>query len=250
MKRSMKNMLDYSVQGLDGPEGKVNDLLFDEEGWIMRYLDADFGKELAGKRHLIPSTFLEEPEWERERFPVNLKKEHIEACPELDEQMPVSREYEKKLTRHYGIDMYWPFFYTEPAGSGIFYPPRPVHIPTKLMEEDDINSNLRSFREVEGYAIHAADGRMGRVVDIIMDDDDWQLVYLIVDTHNWLPWSRKVILSVEWLHSISYFNREINIGIDTETIKEAPEFNPKHPVDMDYERALYEYYQGIPESHK
>jgi hypothetical protein len=41
MKRSLKNLTGYSLEGNDGTQGKVKDFLFDEETWGVRYVDAD-----------------------------------------------------------------------------------------------------------------------------------------------------------------------------------------------------------------
>ena len=52
------------------------------------------------------------------------------------------------------------------------------------MGENEIETSLRSFREVKGYRIRARDGKLGQIEDMLVDDDDWQIVYLIIP----LPW--------------------------------------------------------------
>lgn len=245
MKRSLKNMNGYSVEMLDGTKGKVRDFLFDEESWVIRYLEVGFGNLFKDKRILIPKTFLKEPDWNNEHFPVNLKKEDVESCPDLDDKAPVSREYEKEMSKHYEIDYYWPTMYAPPVGATAYYPPRPLHSPAKVVEENEVETSLRSFVEVKGYHIRAKDGKLGHVDDIIADDEDWQIVYLIIDTSNWKPWSKSVILSLDWLENISYTNREVGINLESDHIKNAPEYDPSHPVDIDYEKVLYEYYNKI-----
>ncbi|MFO7756115.1 MAG: PRC-barrel domain-containing protein [Bacteroidales bacterium] len=250
MKRSLKNLTDYTVQSNDGMKGKVKDFLFDEESWIIRYLEADFGSHIKDKRVLIPAVFLNEPDWDNKEFPVNLKKENIEACPAPDEVAPISREYEKQIASFYEIEYYWPTLYTSPAGTGVYYPPRPIETPNKIVNEDELDTNLRSFKEVKGYFIHATDGRIGHINDIIIDDEDWQLVYIIIDTKNWVPWSREVILSVDILDEINYVRSEVSVPLTKDNIKEAPEFDPGHPIDMDYEKALNKYYKEILEERR
>lgn len=245
MKRSLKNITGYSVEMLDGPKGKVKDFLFDEESWIIRYLEVGFGNLFKDKRILIPKTFLKDPDWNKEHFPVNLDQKDVESCPDLDERAPVSRAYEKKLSEHYEIDYYWPTLYAPPVVTTPYYPPRPLHSPSKIVDEEDIDTSLRSFVEVKGYHIRATDGKLGHVADMIVDDEDWQIVYLIIDTSNWRPWSKVVILSIDWMESISYTNRAVTINLESEHIKNAPEYNPAHPIDMDYEKVLYEYYHKI-----
>lgn len=244
MKRSLKNLTGYSLEAMDGPKGEVRDFLFDEERWIIRYLEADFGNLFKNKKVLIPGIFLKKPEGDNKHFPVNLTKEDIESCPDLDEKMPVSREYEKELNKHYNIDNYWPYVYTAPAGAAMYFPPRPIKVPSKIINEKDLDTSLRSFKEVKGYYIKAINGKLGHVEDIIIDDNDWQIVYLIVDTSNWQPWSKKVLLPVDWMGEISYVDRKVTINLISEIIKNAPEFYPVHSVEIDYEKALYEFYNN------
>ena len=241
MKRSLDDLVGYYLDALDGQKGKIKDFLFDEEGWILRYAEVDFGSLFKDKRILIPKIFLREPDWDVKRFPVSLSREAIDLCPGIDEKTPVSREYEEALAEHYGIEKYWPYMYAatpEPA----IYPPRPMIPPRKVIDEKDLDTSLRSFREVKGYHINATDGEIGHVEDLLVDDQDWQIVYLVVDTSNWLPWSKKVLISINWLREISYVTREVSIDLRKETIKDAPEYDPRKPLEEDIERTLYDFF--------
>src|SRR5208282_5526669 len=40
---------------------------------------------------------------------------------------------------------------------------------------------------VKGYAVHATDGDLGHVENILADDANWDIRYLIIATRNWLP---------------------------------------------------------------
>lgn len=241
MKRSLKNLCDYSLETKDGLKGKVKDFLFDEELWIIRYLEADFGNIFRHKKVLIPRIFLKMPEWDNQHFPVDILQKEIEKCPDLDDRVPVSREYEKELSKHYSINYYWPYGYSAPPGA-VFYPPRPLKPPAKIVDEKDLDTHLRSYQEVVGYHIRAIDGKMGHVEDIIVDYEDWQIVYLVADTSNWLPWSKKVLLTIDWLKEISYADREVSIDLKTESIEKAPEYDPSSPVAIEYEKDLHDFY--------
>ncbi|MGW8314178.1 MAG: hypothetical protein ACWGNV_01150 [Bacteroidales bacterium] len=243
MKRSLKNLTGYSLEGNDGTQGKVNDLLFDEETWVVRYVDANIDGIRDRQRILIPRFFLATPDWQEKKIRVDLNREEIASCPDINEKSPVSREYERALIKHFSIEEYWPTMYSAPAGAGVFYPPRPIRIPTKLVDEKELDTSLRSFGEVKGYSIKGNEDRFGQVRDLIMDDVDWQVVYLIIDTSSWKPWSKSVVLSVSWLETVSYEKHEVAIAMDPDRIKEAPEFDPAHPIGMDYEKALHDYYQ-------
>ena len=244
MKRSLKNIERYRISGSDGTEGTVNDFLFDEEKWIIRYIEAGF-KEIERPRILIPISTIKDIDWQQEMIKLNTNEGKIESSPDFDSHAPVSREYEKELIRHYDNDPYWQYNHLLPMDAHYYFPPRPIRVPDKDFHEEDLDTNLRSFKEVSGYRINGTDSKIGQVEDIIVDDGDWQIIYLIVDTSVWLPWSKKVVLSIDYLKSISFMKSEVNIELNADQIKHAPEFDPSHPIDMDYEKALNGYFSQL-----
>jgi hypothetical protein len=243
MKRSLKELKNYSIQALDGEKGKVKNFLFDEEAWVIRYLEADLGNFFSKKRVLIPRMYLGEPQWEKKHFPVKLTVENIEQAPGLEFDLPVSRKYEEELLKHYELQPYWPANIATYAGQesmlGSGYP---FTTPRKPVDEESISTSLRSFEEVRGYFIHAIDDQFGHIEDLIIDDDNWQILYVIVDTKNLVPFSKKVMLPVELIEKISYLNKEAKINLPKEDIKDAPEYNPAMAVNAEYEQVLYDFY--------
>lgn len=225
---------------MDGPKGKVRDFLFDEDRWVIRYLETDFGRLFGKKRLLIPKIFMQVPDTYNEKFPVNLVEKDIEACPDLDEEVPVSRAHESELNKHYGMENYW-MYDVSAMDSTILYPPRPLKIPPKVPNERSLDTRLRSFDEVKGYRIKAIDGIIGHLDDIIVDDKDWQIIYIIADTSNWLPWSKKVMLPLDFLKDISYVKQQVSIELRKDIIKNAPEYNSSRPLEIQAERTVYEY---------
>ena len=53
---------------------------------------------------------------------------------------------------------------------------------------------LRSMNDLEGLAVEAADGAIGHVKDLYLDDSAWVARYLVVETGSWLS-SRRVPIS-------------------------------------------------------
>ncbi len=242
MKRSLKNLKDYSLKAKDGTEGKVKDFLFDDEAWIVRYLHGDFGNWLKSKKVLIPRVFLDKPDWKDENFSVELTKDMIGKGPQIDDHMPVSREYEAELMKHYNLDPYWPYTYSAPSGGALFFPPRPLGVPPKSVDEDELETRLRSFKEVKGYHIRAEEEKMGHVDDFIVDDEDWQIVYVVVDFSGILSSSKKVLISIEWLEEISYVDQEMKINMPPEKLKKAPQYDPEMEFGQEEEKKVYDFY--------
>lgn len=243
MKRSLKELKGYSIQAIDGENGKVKNFLFDEETWIIRYLDADLGNFFKDKRVLIHREHLGEPNWKNKHFPVELTVKKIENSPDLGHDLPVSRKYEKELYEHYDLTPYWPANIAAYSGKEImFNPDYPYKTPRKVISEDEVETNLRSFNEIRGYYINAADENFGHIEDLIIDDEEWQILYLIIDTKNFVPWSKQVMLPIEMVDEINYVDKEAKINLSKDTIKNAPEYDPAIAINAEYEKVLYDFY--------
>lgn len=141
---------------------------------------------------------------------------------------------------HYDVPPYW--MLNEPAylsSGNVLYPGTIFKAPKKVVKEENIDSDLRSFEEIMGYAIGATDGTFGYVFDFIIDDSDWQMLYFIADTKNIFPWSKKVMLLID---QISFVKREAEVELTKDMIKNAPEFDPSEAVNAEYEEVMYDYY--------
>ena len=66
-------------------------------------------------------------------------------------------------------------------------------------EREEANDvHLRSANKVTGYRIGATDGDIGHVEDFIIDDETWEIRYMVVDTQNWWP-GKKVLVAPQWI---------------------------------------------------
>jgi hypothetical protein len=242
MLRSVKEVKGYMLRAGDGDIGRCKDFLFDDEIWVIRYMVADTGKWLPGKKVLISPISLGEPDYTSRIFPVRLSKKQIEQAPDLDTDAPVSRQYETKYHEYFG----WPYYWGGIETWGPYSYPAPLYADKKKeavnVEPENGDPHLRSAGEVTGYRIQARDGEIGHVEDFIVDDRAWNIRYMVVDTRNWLPGSRKVLISKDWIVSIQWLEREVAVDLNVEEIKESPEYDPSAPVNREYEARLYDFY--------
>jgi hypothetical protein len=103
---------------------------------------------------------------------------------------------------------------------------------------------LRSAQEVTGYHIQATDDEIGHVEDFFVDDLAWTLVYIVVDTRNWLP-GRKVLVPPQWADQVSWSERKVFFKLGKEKIENSPEYDHTEIPKRQYEDLLYNHY-GIP----
>ncbi len=233
MLRSAKSLRDYHIRATDGNIGRVNDFLFDGEGWVIRYAVVDTSEWLPGRKVLLIPDVLGPPSTEGEILPVALTREQVENSPDIDTDKPVSRQHEVDLFEHYGWSPYW--------GAGRGGLTTHVARTTQTVEAPPGDPNLRSMREVAGYSIHATDGHIGHVEDFIIDDEEWIVRYIVVDTRNWLP-GRRVLISPEWVSRIDWRSNAVSIGHSRDEVRKSPHYDPNQPVNRQYELRLYDYY--------
>lgn len=238
MLMSAASLYGYNIRATDGEIGKVHEFYFDDESWAIRYFVIDTGTWLRDRKVLISPVTIGKPDYQKKVFPVTISKEQMRNSPEADERKPVSRQHEMDLAAYYGWPMHWTY--------GGFYniaPPPPGYETERELkyEEEENDPHLRSTREVAGYHIQAADGEIGHVDDFIVDDGNWSIRYVVVDTRNWLP-GRKVLLAPQWISEISWDERKVYTDLLMEEIKNSPEFDPSAPVSKEYEERLYDYY--------
>ena len=242
MLRSVKEVFGYVLSAEDGEIGRCKDFLFDDQVWTIRYMVADTGRWLPGRKVLVSPISLGEPDWRSRRLPVRLKKQQIEGAPDLEEDAPVGRQYEICWTRYFG----WPYYWVGSSLWGIADNPGALYVQQEVRDEAaeefaDADRHLRSAGEVAGYHIQATDGEIGHVEDFIMDDEAWMLRYVVVDTRNWLP-GRKVLVAPVWIESVDWAQRKVVVGLDQDHVRRSPEYDPSVPVNREYEERLYDFY--------
>ena len=83
MERNIKSLIDYRLEGTDGVIGNVEEFYFDDNTWDIRYIIAETGSWLSGRKVLIAPSALVKTSWQNGRFPVNLTKEQIKNSPDI-----------------------------------------------------------------------------------------------------------------------------------------------------------------------
>ena len=103
---------------------------------------------------------------------------------------------------------------------------------------------LRSLKDLEGYGVSATDGDIGKVVDFLLDDEQWIIRYLVVNTGSWLN-DREVLISPASFRKIEWANRFFHLALTKEKIRDSPGTSTDLPVSRQHERDHFQYY-GYP----
>ena len=242
MLRSLKAIEEYAVSASDGDIGSVANFLLDDEHWTVRYLVVQTGGFFGGRRVLISPVSFREVDWSTRRFHVALTRDKVKNSPSVDVDKPVSRQHERDHFGYYGYPYYWG--YSGLWGMGAYpgliavagWKAPPVDYPER---SGDVH--LRSAKEVRGYHIQGSDEAIGHVADFIVDDETWQVRYLVIDTRNW--WlDMEVLVAPHWVSRISWSEKKVFVDLSRQAIKDSPAWNPTAPINREYEARLYDYY--------
>ena len=254
MLREVKAMHGTTLLARDGEIGKIEEVLFDDHLWTVRYLVVSTGGWLSGRKVLLPPAVLEGP-FLNEHLNVNLTRAQVEGSPPAETDKPVSRQWEMDYHDYYGWPYYWGGMGGLPGGigftggmalSGVQLSRVVGDAGTPQQEagegaRDKGDVHLRSTLEVTGYKIEAEDGPLGHIADLIVDDETWNIRYLAVDTGDWWP-GKKVLLPPGWIEDVNWLENTVQMRVTRAQIQNGPEWDSHEPISPAFEAELSEYY--------
>jgi hypothetical protein len=266
---SANELKGWGLQAVDGQIGKIDEFYFDDGSWRIRYLVVDVGGWLKRQRVLLIPETVTGVNPKEGTVELNLTQEEVANSPDALEQVPVSRQEEIALHRHYGWKPYWD---VDPVGVAAFgHGPNTVVTPyegvranvdmvedanafagpeteeqaEEMTSEKELrpSGRLHSSLEVRGYHIQAIDGDIGHVSDFFVNGALNEIRYLVVDTRNWLP-GKKVVIPPNFVQAIHWDDSKVDVALTKEAIQSAPEYVEDSHLFLNsgFETELQEYY--------
>jgi hypothetical protein len=229
----------YAIEATDGRIGSAEDFLFDDRHWMVRWAVVDTGDWLPGRSVLLPPSQLVRADPKQRVLKVALTRDQVEHSPDIASDPPVSRRHEELIYDYYGWAPYWHAGFLAPGPMPALYAagakPRASAVAVREGEP-----SLRSTSDVMGYYVHARDGDIGHIADFLIDNDNWAIRYLVIDTRNWWP-GKKVLVAPHWVSSISWPARTVRFDATRQRIKSSPDYDPA-AFDRGYEARLHAHY--------
>ena len=237
----------FAVSGLegcpiaasDGRIGAVKDFLFDDRSWQIRWVTVDTGDWLPGRKVLIhPSAIAPLKIPPKPRLPmmspgdslevnVNLTRQQIEASPEAREDDPVSRDMTALLYDYYGWDPDWG---GTNIGESAIVAEAAERRAADIETGPEGESHLRSAAAVKGYHVHASDGELGHVENLLADDANWDIRYLVIATRSWWP-GKIVQLAPYAVTDVDWLDRQVKLNVTRDQVRSAPAWDPLAMTD-------------------
>lgn len=222
MKRDINSLIGYKIAATDGELGEVTDFYFDDKAWTIRYLIVETGTWLNHRKVLISPEAVLKDFRTPGKFNVNLTVDQIRNSPDIDTQLPVSRQQREILHKHHAWENYWEanIFGGGDVGTSI-----PVNEEEELERAKKLDIHLRSAMHVSGYHIHASDGELGHVNNFILEDATWRITHLVIDTAKWIS-THKVLVDVSHVEAVQWYNLEVFLDITQDELTGSPEYHP------------------------
>lgn len=238
--RRVRDIAKMTLYGIDGQVGTIQELHFDDQTWTVRHLVVRTGGWLMGRDVLIAPVAIGDIDDADASMRINLQKEQIEHAPSNENAKLISRRYEEAYYKHFRWSPYW-----QPDstlwGGPIFSPDASTMSLDEPLLSDLPEQHLSSSEAVTGYGIRAQDGEIGHLEDLIIDDEDWIIRYVEVDTRKWLP-GKKVLVQTGRIQQIDWHSRSVTMSLTRNAIESAPAYDPSLLITPDYEVALLKHY--------
>jgi hypothetical protein len=251
-----KDLSDLAIVATDGSIGDVKDFYFDDEDWAIRYLVVDAGSWLSSRKVLISPIATGKPNWEHKNLSVALTREQVKNSPDVDTEMPVTRQHETEHLDYYNYPYYWggvglwghdrhpnmllPGYAGYGSAEAIRDEADAAQARTEERQRDN-DPHLRSCKAVVGYHIEASNGTIGHVESFLVDDESWAIRYLVVQTGHWWD-GHDVLVAPQWIKSVSWEQSSVEVDLTQDALQRAPKYDPALPLTREMEIAVFKHY--------
>jgi len=234
------NLKAFTAKSKNNIEGTILDMYFDDLFWNIQYIVVETGRFLPDKVIIISHNLLGKPDYNSQLLPINTS---FDAKSD-GKNTQFLRSVSEIKTINASKILEWPLKQTNLKALNT---EEMKNLVTNMVSDEDkvtpmANPHLRSWNEVLGYNIQAKNGEIGHVDDFIAESDNWKIRYMIIDTHNWLPGGKYVLISPAWIEKIQWNNNLVYVDLDKDMIKNSPEYDPNKPIDDAFELKLFKYY--------
>jgi hypothetical protein len=240
---------DYSrltIHAPDGELGTVTDSLFDDARWTIRYLVVR--AEMFGRKIAVSPLAITETHWPARKMTSRLSLQQMRNGRDLLATPRMPRTREQEHASYHGYPAHWggPALWAWAGAPGALAGPPPdeyivaAHAPASS-RVDPRQFELRSLAELRGVHLHAVNGGIGHVDDVMIDHENWHVPYLLIDTSNWIGGRARLVPAAK-VTAVDWTARNVYLDLTREQIKESPAFDIDKPLDRTAQEKLAAYY--------
>ncbi|MEN6458992.1 MAG: hypothetical protein ABFC63_08680 [Thermoguttaceae bacterium] len=202
---------------LEGPEGRLGtlyDVLFDDRTWKARHLLISRDRWFHGRQVLVAPEAVRHTDWANRRLSSAMTKQEIEKCPGPETELATPGREAAQAAQVLVWEAYW---------TGVL----------DSADQQPGDSHLRSTKVLNGLHVHCTDGMFGHIDDFLIDDQDWTITHLVVETRNWWP-GKHVLVPPSAIRSIRWEDGEIHLSLTRSQVLACPAYEGMpggHPMD-------------------
>ncbi len=244
MLREVSRLVDFHVHAVDGPVGRVHDILVDDDYWIVRGAVVELSAELGGARVLASPGVLRIPHWEEKLLPLKITSETAAGLPPApeEESAPEPRPGLWRFSLPLWLSPDAPAEETDSMPPGEYAPGQD---PSSVAAEPPppaqgeggspapgtagLPQGIVCCRSAIGYLVRATNGVAGRFRDFLVSDVKWVVRYLLVDTGPWL-FRRKVMVVPEQVERVNRAGGVIELRIRAEEVRQSQRYDRQTTV--------------------
>jgi sporulation protein YlmC with PRC-barrel domain len=219
---SLRELTGYSVVSRDGKLGAIQDFQVNIRDWVIQNVIVYRPERPMSRYILVPAEAIGRTDLKSSIVLVKVSRDEAgqgrrtdrNGLPSVQQKMgskppdvwPTGSDW---TTESLPLD-------SEPRG-------RKVARPLKSNEVQSAGPTRSRAQHLLGYRIVARDGDVGRLADLIVQNDTWAVNYLLVTTGD----QRPALLAPCWVTSVASDESEIKVDLKRETIRKSPEFGPE-----------------------
>lgn len=188
------------------PQGKLDDLLFDDRCWTISHVVVRVGNWLSRRQVLADPQDIEIVDLASRRVYFDLNRGQLRAAPAIESNPPVALRKYWENQRYLAWDAYWGGLFRDTPDFG--------------------DPHLRNTRAVTGHHVFGVDSEAGRVDNFVIDDAKWRIRYLVVRIGNGRD-AKRVMVEPRWVDSIVWEERGVHIRLPKTAIEQCGEFVPR-----------------------
>lgn len=224
-----------NIHATDGEIGKIKDLYFNDN-WEIRFFIVDTRKWLPGKKVLLPFHVREEINIEEGYIRVDRDKETIREGPKVPEDDNFVSAYQETVLDYFGWNSYKDSAVldsdhgpvttagsSEPNHRGSVPPEPDLAAPEKQTD------NLRSLEEFMEFKVHAKDGKIG-IVDNVILTEKGEIQYLVVNSNESYVENNLYLYRTDQVTSVDWFEKDLYLDDSVEGLDQVTPFRNEEEV--------------------
>ncbi|MEQ9209489.1 MAG: hypothetical protein RLN96_06565, partial [Pseudomonadales bacterium] len=89
------------------------------------------------------------------------------------------------------------------------------------------------------YRVATLDDYKGHIEDVIVEDEGWRIEFIQINTRNFLPGGRDVLVTMDCIEHISWPNHSLSIGLSSKQLTSGSEWDEQSPSESWQKSALH-----------